>query len=60
MPVVKEVTRTPAAKADADMTAMAASLLIRLLSVSFRRKNAAMTTTGIESFKGAIPKATTA
>ena len=50
-----DVTTIPTARADADIMAMAASLFIFPFSVIRRRKNAASTTTGIDSFNGDQP-----
>ena len=48
MPLVREMTMMPMARADALMTAMAASLFQRGLVASRSRKNAARITTGME------------
>ena len=55
IPVVREVTIIPIARALAEIMAMAASLLIRLFSVIRRRKKAASTTTGIDTLRGDQP-----
>ena len=47
----------PMARALAEISAMAASLFILLFSVILRRKNAASTTTGMDTFKGDQPMA---
>ena len=57
MPVVRLVTTTPTASADALTTAMAASAPIRLLSVIRSSPSAASTTTGIDTGSGAQPQA---
>ena len=57
-PVVRLVTITPIASADAETTAIAASLCIFPFSAILRRKKAAIITTGIENFIGANPHAT--
>ena len=53
MPVVKEVTLTPIARADADTAAIAASDFIKPFSVIRKSKKAAAITTGIDTFNGA-------
>ena len=57
MPVVRAVTVMPPARALAEITAMAASLLSRLFSVIRSRKNAAITTTGMDTCRGDQPMA---
>lgn len=58
IPVESEVAMTPMARELEEMTAIAASLLIRLELRMRKRKKAASITTGMETFKGAKPKAT--
>ena len=58
MPVVRLVTMTPAARDEADTTAMAASAPMRLRSVSRSRPRAARITTGMENQRGVKPRAT--
>ncbi len=58
IPVVKEVTATPIASADADIAAMAASDFIMPFSFILSSTNAAIITTGIDNLSGAIPHAT--
>ena len=58
MPVVRLVTMTPAARDEADTTAMAASAPMRLFSVSRSRPRAAKITTGMDTGSGAQPQAT--
>ena len=58
MPVVSEVTIIPAARALADIMAIAASLFTLPCSVILRRKNAARITTGIDTLSGDQPTAT--
>ena len=58
MPVVKDVTVTPIARADADIAAIAASDFITPFSFIRSSINAAAITTGIDSLRGAIPQAT--
>jgi hypothetical protein len=53
IPVVIEITITPIAKALVEINAIAASPLILLFSEIRNRKNAAKTTTGIETVNGA-------
>ena len=58
MPVVSDVTMTPTASEEAEVTAMAASAPIRLRSVIRSRHSAAMITTGMDTGRGAQPQAT--
>ena len=55
IPVVKDVTIIPTARELAEIMAIAASLLTFPCSVIRSRKNAASTTTGIDTFKGDQP-----
>ena len=57
MPVVMEVMIIPMARALAEIMAIAASLFTLAFSVIRSRKNAATTTTGIETFSGDHPMA---
>ena len=57
MPVVRLVTTTPMARADALTTAMAASAPMRLFSVIRSSPSAASTTTGMDTGSGAQPQA---
>ena len=52
-----EVTIMPMARALAEIMAMAASLFTWPFSVMRSRKNAASTTTGMDTFKGDQPRA---
>ena len=56
--MVREMTMMPMARADALVTAMAASLFQRGLAASRSRKNAARITTGMEKYSGVNPRAT--
>ena len=58
MPVVRLVTTTPMASAEALTTAMAASAPMRLCSAMRSSRNAEATTTGTENASGAKPQAT--
>ncbi len=58
IPVVTDVTTMPTASALAEMIAIAASLCIRPFSEILSRRNAASTTTGIDTGSGDQPMAT--
>ena len=58
MPVVREMTMMPRARAEALMTAMAASLFQRGWLAIRSRKKAARITTGMEKYSGVKPRAT--
>ena len=58
IPVVREVTVMPSARALAEITAIAASLFTLPFSVMRSRKNAARITTGMDTHRGDQPAAT--
>ena len=58
IPFVNDVAMIPIARAELDITAIAASPLILRLSLIFRSSIAAVITTGTETRRGAMLKAT--
>ena len=57
MPVLREMTMTPRARAPVEITAMAASPLMRPVELSRSSRKAAATTTGMATARGAAPMA---